>query len=54
MEYLEAARQRGSEVDESKLFDSNCITPGTEFMAELDKYIRYYIEKKMKETPLWT
>ena len=33
--------------------DSNCITPGTEFMAKVDKILEYFIEKKISEDPLW-
>ena len=35
------------------VFDSNCITPGTEFMAEVSETIKYFIRKKVKEDPLW-
>jgi 5'-3' exoribonuclease 1 len=35
------------------LFDSNCITPGTEFMARISETIQYFIRKKIKEDPLW-
>jgi 5'-3' exoribonuclease 1 len=34
-------------------FDSNCITPGTEFMARVSNTIQYFIRKKIKEDPLW-
>lgn len=34
-------------------FDSNCITPGTEFMARVSTAIKYFIRKKIKEDPLW-
>jgi len=34
-------------------FDSNCITPGTEFMARVSECIKYFIRKKIKEDPLW-
>ena len=52
-ENMEKARQRGEVVDESGLFDSNCITPGTEFMEIVDRHLRYYIHKKIKEDPVW-
>ncbi|CAM9192531.1 unnamed protein product, partial [Ectocarpus fasciculatus] len=50
---VEKAKQRGETVDESKIFDSNCITPGTEFMEMVGNHIRWYIRKKVKEDPMW-
>lgn len=35
------------------MFDSNCITPGTEFMAKLSEYLKYFIRKKIKEDSAW-
>jgi len=37
----------------AQVFDSNCITPGTEFMARVSDAIKYFIRKKLKEDPLW-
>lgn len=42
-------KERGS----VHVFDSNCITPGTEFMARVSDTIKYLIRKKLKEDPLW-
>lgn len=42
-------KDRGS----ATVFDSNCITPGTEFMARVSETIKYLIRKKLKEDPLW-
>mmetsp|Transcript_20065 Transcript_20065/g.28834 ORF Transcript_20065/g.28834 Transcript_20065/m.28834 type:complete len:1503 (+) Transcript_20065:75-4583(+) len=54
MENMMKARQRGEDVDASgPIFDSNCITPGTEFMEIIDKHLRWYIHKKMKDDPVW-
>ena len=39
--------------DTKHLFDSNCITPGTEFMQKVSNCIQYFIRKKIKEDPLW-
>jgi 5'-3' exoribonuclease 1 len=35
------------------VFDSNCITPGTEFLKRVSDTIEYFIRKKIKEDPLW-
>ena len=50
---MEKLREKGIEVDEDAAFDSNCITPGTEFMENVGKHLRWYLRKKMKEDPLW-
>uniref|UniRef100_A0A8C1ZBB7 5'-3' exoribonuclease n=1 Tax=Cyprinus carpio TaxID=7962 RepID=A0A8C1ZBB7_CYPCA len=34
-------------------FDSNCITPGTEFMDNLAKCLRYYIADRLTNDPGW-
>uniref|UniRef100_A0A8C0HMR2 5'-3' exoribonuclease n=1 Tax=Buteo japonicus TaxID=224669 RepID=A0A8C0HMR2_9AVES len=34
-------------------FDSNCITPGTEFMDNLAKCLRYYIADRLNSDPGW-
>lgn len=31
------------------VFDSNCITPGTEFLEKVSEVIQYFIRKKLKE-----
>jgi len=43
----------GSGSSYSGAFDSNCITPGTEFMARVSATIKYFIRKKIKEDPYW-
>jgi len=43
----------GSSGTSSGAFDSNCITPGTEFMGRVSAAIKYFIRKKIKEDPLW-
>lgn len=48
----QAAAERGEEVSEDR-FDSNCITPGTEFMARLSKNLDFYIHKRMAEDSTW-
>ncbi|KAF4319410.1 hypothetical protein BBO99_00003558 [Phytophthora kernoviae] len=37
----------------SNKFDSNCITPGTEFLSTLSQHLVYFVRQKMKTDPLW-
>ena len=46
------AALKGEEIPDDP-FDSNCITPGTVFMAELSKQLRYFINKKVSEDKDW-
>ena len=41
------------EETKQDVFDSNCITPGTEFLAKVSEVIQYFIRKKIKEDSLW-
>jgi 5'-3' exoribonuclease 1 len=44
--------RKGEAVDPDP-FDSNCITPGTAFMARLGKHLKFFIRKKMAEDVTW-
>lgn len=48
----EKAQEMGEVVPENP-FDSNCITPGTEFMARLTESLRFFVQLQMNEDPLW-
>lgn len=52
-ETLDKAKRRGEEIPEEAGFDSNCITPGTPFMARLSAQLKYFIAKKVSEDADW-
>jgi 5'-3' exoribonuclease 1 len=47
------AIREGVEMPKEDAFDSNCITPGTEFMAKLTKQLKYFVNKKVSEDTDW-
>ena len=49
----EKAIKEGVQMPTEDAFDSNCITPGTEFMAKLTKQLKYFIHKKVSEDVDW-
>ncbi|KAI0883336.1 exoribonuclease 1 [Annulohypoxylon maeteangense] len=49
----EKAIREGEELPKDDPFDSNCITPGTEFMAKLTQQLKYFINKKISEDSDW-
>ncbi|CRK29095.1 hypothetical protein BN1708_015451, partial [Verticillium longisporum] len=49
----EKAIKDGVEMPKEAPFDSNCITPGTEFMAKLSRQLKYFVNKKVTEDADW-
>eukprot|EP00667_Euglena_gracilis_P000425 EG_transcript_425 len=50
----QAAVERGEAVpDMEEVFDSNCITPGTEFMCQLSEHLRYFVAYKLQTDICW-
>lgn len=49
----EKAIREGIEMPKEDPFDSNCITPGTEFMAKLTQQLKYFVSKKISEDKDW-
>ncbi|ETN44567.1 uncharacterized protein HMPREF1541_10237 [Cyphellophora europaea CBS 101466] len=49
----EKAIKEGVEMPKEDPFDSNCITPGTEFMAKLTLQLKYFVSKKVSEDIDW-
>lgn len=47
------ARESGETLPTEKRFDSNCITPGTEFMVKLHEQLKYFVTSKISSDPLW-
>ncbi len=54
-EEAEAAALAAGEAprDAAHAFDSNCITPGTPFMARLAAHLRFFVRRKIAEDPAW-
>ncbi|OAF71372.1 hypothetical protein A3Q56_00864 [Intoshia linei] len=53
---LERLKADGVDIEKFKkdqYFDSNCITPGTEFMMRLADYLQYYITIRIESDPMW-
>lgn len=52
-ENMRKALDQGLEIPKEDPFDTNAITPGTEFMAKLTKNLKYFIHKKISEDSKW-
>ncbi|KAF7987890.1 hypothetical protein HCN44_003753 [Aphidius gifuensis] len=47
------ARAAGEVIPEGNRFDSNCITPGTEFMSKLTEQLKYFVTYKISTDSQW-
>ncbi|SMN18519.1 similar to Saccharomyces cerevisiae YGL173C KEM1 Evolutionarily-conserved 5'-3' exonuclease component of cytoplasmic processing (P) bodies involved in mRNA decay [Maudiozyma saulgeensis] len=50
---LQKAIEHGEPIPSGEPFDSNCITPGTEFMAKLTTNLKYYVHDKVTNDSRW-
>lgn len=40
-------------IGDGAVFDSNCITPGTDFMVKLNHAFKDWVKRSMKTDPFW-
>ncbi|XP_030607543.1 5'-3' exoribonuclease 1 isoform X2 [Archocentrus centrarchus] len=52
-EKIKKALDKGEVLPTEARFDSNCITPGTEFMARLQEQLKYFVHNKLSTDKLW-
>ena len=50
---MKKAVEKGETLPTEARFDSNCITPGTEFMVRLHEQLQYFVVKKTSTDSLW-
>lgn len=53
MELIEKAKKANEKLPEESRFDSNCITPGTEFMERLQQAFKHFVKLKLSTDPAW-
>uniref|UniRef100_T1JKJ5 Uncharacterized protein n=1 Tax=Strigamia maritima TaxID=126957 RepID=T1JKJ5_STRMM len=47
------ALRKGEELPKEERFDSNCITPGTEFMSRLHEHLKFFVSTKISTDKSW-
>ncbi|KAF7692283.1 hypothetical protein HF521_009893 [Silurus meridionalis] len=52
-EKIKKALEKGEVLPTEARFDSNCITPGTEFMVRLQEQLKYFVQKKISTDRMW-
>ncbi|XP_072560134.1 5'-3' exoribonuclease 1 [Paramormyrops kingsleyae] len=50
---IKKALEKGEVLPTEARFDSNCITPGTDFMARLQNQLKYFVHSKLSSDKLW-
>uniref|UniRef100_A0A8C3LLH7 5'-3' exoribonuclease 1 n=1 Tax=Chrysolophus pictus TaxID=9089 RepID=A0A8C3LLH7_CHRPC len=50
---IKKALEKGEILPTEARFDSNCITPGTEFMARLHEHLKYFVNMKISTDKSW-
>uniref|UniRef100_A0AAY4ACZ4 5'-3' exoribonuclease 1 n=1 Tax=Denticeps clupeoides TaxID=299321 RepID=A0AAY4ACZ4_9TELE len=52
-EKIKKALDKGEVLPTEARFDSNCITPGTDFMARLQEQLKYFVHNKLSTDKTW-
>nr|AAH55175.1 Zgc:63635 protein [Danio rerio] len=52
-EKIKKALEKGEVLPTEARFDSNCITPGTDFMARLQEQLKYFVHNKLSTDKTW-
>ncbi|XP_067851147.1 5'-3' exoribonuclease 1 isoform X3 [Heptranchias perlo] len=52
-EKIKKALEKGENLPTEARFDSNCITPGTAFMARLHEQLKYFVHMKISTDQSW-
>lgn len=50
---VKEALKRGEVLPKEEAFDTNCITPGTEFMAQLSAHLIYFVNLQISKDENW-
>ncbi|XP_028987929.1 5'-3' exoribonuclease 1 isoform X2 [Betta splendens] len=50
---IKKALDKGEVLPTEARFDSNCITPGTDFMARLQEQLTYFVHNKLSTDKMW-
>uniref|UniRef100_A0A3B3ZF56 5'-3' exoribonuclease 1 n=1 Tax=Periophthalmus magnuspinnatus TaxID=409849 RepID=A0A3B3ZF56_9GOBI len=50
---IKKALEKGEVLPTEARFDSNCITPGTDFMVRLQEQLKYFVHSKISTDKLW-